>query len=70
MSFSIGVSDPNLAPFGIRMRDDAAVAIERAMRFREVALRNLDRAGWPARSSADAMGRCYPRPGPERWPSG
>ncbi len=42
MSFSIGVSDPNLAPFGIRMRDDAAVATERAMRFREVALRNLD----------------------------
>jgi len=41
MSFSIGVQDPNLAPYGVRMRDDASVATERAMRFREVALRNL-----------------------------
>lgn len=41
MSFSIGVQDPNLAPFGIRMRDDATVATERAMRFREVALQHL-----------------------------
>jgi dTDP-4-amino-4,6-dideoxygalactose transaminase len=41
MSFSIGVQDPNLAPYGVRMRDDAAVATERAMRFREVALRHL-----------------------------
>ncbi len=41
MSFSIGVQDPNLAPFGVRMRDDASIATERAMRFREVALRHL-----------------------------
>jgi 8-amino-3,8-dideoxy-alpha-D-manno-octulosonate transaminase len=41
MSFSIGVQDPNLAPYGVRMRDDASVATERAMRFREVALRYL-----------------------------
>ncbi len=41
MSFSIGVQDPNLAPYGVRMRDDATVATERAMRFREVALRHL-----------------------------
>jgi dTDP-4-amino-4,6-dideoxygalactose transaminase len=42
MSFSIGVQDPNLAPFGLRMRDDAEVAVERALRFREVALRYSD----------------------------
>jgi dTDP-4-amino-4,6-dideoxygalactose transaminase len=42
MSFSIGVSDPNLAPFGIGIRDDATVATERALRFREVALRHLE----------------------------
>jgi len=41
MSFSIGVQDPNLAPFGVRMRDDASVASERAMLFREVALKHL-----------------------------
>lgn len=41
MSFSIGVQDPNLAPYGVRMRDDASVATERAMRFREVALKHL-----------------------------
>lgn len=40
MSFSIGVQDPNLAPYGVRMRDDATVATERAERFREVALRH------------------------------
>ena len=42
MSFSIGVHDPNLAPFGVRILDDATVAAERAGRFREVALRHLD----------------------------
>jgi 8-amino-3,8-dideoxy-alpha-D-manno-octulosonate transaminase len=36
MSFAIGVVDPNLAPFGLRMRDDATVARERAERFAEV----------------------------------
>lgn len=41
MSFSIGVSDPNLAPFGVGMRDDATVAAQRAQRFREVALPHL-----------------------------
>lgn len=37
MSIGIGVSDPNLAPFGLRMRDGPEVARERAARFREVA---------------------------------
>ena len=37
MSFGIGVSDPNLAPFGLRMRDDAEVARARAAQFRDVA---------------------------------
>lgn len=37
MSFSIGVLDPNLAPFGLRMRDDEDVARVRAERFRSVA---------------------------------
>jgi dTDP-4-amino-4,6-dideoxygalactose transaminase len=41
MSFSIGVQDPNLAPFGVRMRDGTDVARERAARFREVALRHM-----------------------------
>lgn len=41
MSFSIGVQDPNLAPFGVRMLDDADVAKSQALRFREVALRHL-----------------------------
>lgn len=41
MSFSIGVLDPNLAPFGLRMRDGAAVARVRAERFRSVASRIL-----------------------------
>jgi len=33
MSFAIGVVDPNLAPYGVRMRDSAAVAERRAERF-------------------------------------
>ena len=33
MSFAIGVIDPNLAPFGVRMRDSAEVARRRAQRF-------------------------------------
>lgn len=33
MSFAIGVMDPNLAPFGLRMRDDAEVARRQADRF-------------------------------------
>ncbi len=41
MSFSIGVQDPNLAPFGVRMRDDAAVAQTQAERFHAVAARIL-----------------------------
>jgi 8-amino-3,8-dideoxy-alpha-D-manno-octulosonate transaminase len=41
MSFAIGVMDPNLAPFGVRMRDDAAVARRQAERFRAVAMRHL-----------------------------
>jgi len=42
ISFGIGVSDPNLAPFGLRMRDGPDVARERATRFREVARRHLE----------------------------
>ena len=41
MSFSIGVSDPNLAPFGLRMRDGEDVARAQAERFRSVATRIL-----------------------------
>jgi dTDP-4-amino-4,6-dideoxygalactose transaminase len=41
ISFGIGVSDANLAPFGLRMRDDAEVALARAGQFREVAARHL-----------------------------
>lgn len=37
ISIGIGVSDANLAPFGLRMRDDADVARARAAQFREVA---------------------------------
>ncbi len=37
MSIGIGVSDANLAPFGLRMRDDAAAARAVAERFRDVA---------------------------------
>jgi dTDP-4-amino-4,6-dideoxygalactose transaminase len=37
MSFAIGVKDPNLAPFGLRMRDGSDVAQERAEQFRTVA---------------------------------
>ena len=36
MSFAIGVIDPNLAPFGVRMRDSAQVARRRAQRFIDV----------------------------------
>jgi hypothetical protein len=41
MSFSIGVKDPNLAPFGLRMRDDADTARACAEEFRAVATRIL-----------------------------
>ncbi len=41
MSFSIGVQDPNLAPFGLRMRDGPDVARARAEQFRSVASRVL-----------------------------
>jgi dTDP-4-amino-4,6-dideoxygalactose transaminase len=41
MSFAIGVLDPNLAPFGLTMRDGPDVARERAERFRDVAARFL-----------------------------
>jgi dTDP-4-amino-4,6-dideoxygalactose transaminase len=40
-SFSIGVTDPNLAPYGVGMRDGADVAREKAERFRDVAARVL-----------------------------
>lgn len=39
MSFAIGVLDPNLAPFGLRMRDGADVARVQAERFRSIAAR-------------------------------
>jgi hypothetical protein len=41
MSFAIGVMDPNLAPFGLRMRDDTETAKRQADRFRAVAMRHL-----------------------------
>ncbi len=41
MSFAIGVLDPNLAPYGLRMRDGADVARERAERFVAVARTHL-----------------------------
>ena len=41
MSFAIGVMDPNLAPYGVRMRDGSDVAQERAERFRMVATRHM-----------------------------
>lgn len=41
ISIGIGVFDANLAPFGLRMRDDADVAHAQAARFRDVAERYL-----------------------------
>jgi dTDP-4-amino-4,6-dideoxygalactose transaminase len=41
MSFAIGVLDPNLAPFGLRMRDDAAVARSQSERFRAAYLKHV-----------------------------
>jgi hypothetical protein len=41
MSFAIGVLDPNLAPLGLRMRDDAGVARRQAERFRAAWLRDV-----------------------------
>jgi 8-amino-3,8-dideoxy-alpha-D-manno-octulosonate transaminase len=41
ISFGIGVSDANLAPFGLRMRDDGSVADARARQFRDAAARHL-----------------------------
>ncbi|MGH2408278.1 MAG: DegT/DnrJ/EryC1/StrS family aminotransferase, partial [Candidatus Limnocylindrales bacterium] len=41
ISFGIGVSDPNLAPYGLRMRDGPEVAQERAERFAAVAAGQL-----------------------------
>lgn len=41
MSFAIGVVDPNLAPFGLRMRDDDAVARAQAQRFAEAYRRHV-----------------------------
>jgi dTDP-4-amino-4,6-dideoxygalactose transaminase len=41
MSIGIGVSDANLAPFGLRMRDDEAAARGVAERFRDVAGKHL-----------------------------
>ncbi|HEX5466846.1 MAG TPA: aminotransferase class I/II-fold pyridoxal phosphate-dependent enzyme [Candidatus Limnocylindrales bacterium] len=43
MSIGIGVRDANLAPFGLRMRDDAAAAVEVADRFREAARKHVGR---------------------------
>jgi dTDP-4-amino-4,6-dideoxygalactose transaminase len=42
ISFGIGVSDPNLAPYGLRMRDGPEVARERAERFAAVAVGYLE----------------------------
>jgi len=42
MSFSIGVTDPNLAPFGLRMRDNAEVARRQAERFRVAYRKHID----------------------------
>jgi dTDP-4-amino-4,6-dideoxygalactose transaminase len=41
MSIGIGVSDANLAPFGLRMRDDEAAARSVADRFRAAARKHL-----------------------------
>jgi hypothetical protein len=41
MSIGIGVSDANLAPFGLRMRDDEAAARGVADRFRAAAGKHL-----------------------------
>jgi len=41
ISFGIGIFDTNLAPYGLRMRDDATVADARARQFRDVAARHL-----------------------------
>jgi dTDP-4-amino-4,6-dideoxygalactose transaminase len=41
ISFGVGVFDTNLAPYGLRMRDDASVADARARHFRDVAARHL-----------------------------
>jgi 8-amino-3,8-dideoxy-alpha-D-manno-octulosonate transaminase len=41
ISIGIGVSDANLAPFGLRMRDDAATARSRAAQFCDVASKYL-----------------------------
>lgn len=41
MSIGIGVLDPNLAPYGLQMRDGADVARERAERARAVIARHL-----------------------------
>ena len=41
ISFGVGVSDANLAPFGLRMRDNAEAARARAERFRDVAAGHL-----------------------------
>jgi dTDP-4-amino-4,6-dideoxygalactose transaminase len=41
MSIGIGVSDANLAPFGLRMRDDEAAARSVADRFRDAAGKHL-----------------------------
>lgn len=40
ISIGIGIKDANLAPFGLRMRSDAAEAEQAGMRFREAVLRN------------------------------
>jgi hypothetical protein len=37
MSIGIGIVDPNLAPFGLRVTDDTEAALRAAERFREVA---------------------------------
>jgi hypothetical protein len=43
MSIGIGIFDTNLAPWGLRMRDDAEAAQRVAERFCEVAGRHLGR---------------------------
>jgi len=41
MSFAIGVRDPNLAPFGLTVRDDTDVAVQQAERLREAVIQNM-----------------------------
>ena len=41
LSIGIGVKDPNLAPFGLRMRDGAAEARQVGATFRDAVIKHL-----------------------------